>query len=255
MEISQTSSSAIRYLEALRRLGPSTLDQLSAEIGELLATSKRRLLTLEQHGMVRLGSDLRWRLGPALLHLAAHAPDPLVSLASGPIRRLAERVSGTVVLARCRPPYFEIVWEQDGRSGPLRFENYTGVKMEMWQAPPGLAFVASLTSEQRDEIRARADNPAVVDEALQQLTTRGRVVLPSVLVTGRVGVSVPIVIADPPATIGSLTVSISDESEDHTSVIVDLLLETVNEIVKRVPASRTDLLRDRHDPLSVQVTT
>ena len=237
MEISHTVSSAIRYLEHLAQLGPLTLKQIAEGIGESNATGARRLRTLEQHGFVRQLSDQTWTLGPSLLHLTSHVPDPLIAFTAGPIRRLAERVSGTIVLARCVSPFFEIVVEQEGRGSSPRIEDLTGVRIEIWRAAPGLAFLASLSEEEREEIRDRAEEPQVVDDALRQLALRGRVVLPSRIVKDRVGIAAPIVTEHPPATWGSLTVSVPDESEEHTAVITDMLMDAVGEAATRISAS------------------
>lgn len=234
MEVSQTTSAALNYLELLREHGPHASDDLASFTGEAIATAMRRLRTLERHGLVRQRSDRKWTLGPTLLYLASKTPEPLIEVSAEPITRLAQQMSCTVVLAKLAPPFFEIVLEQDGRGGGLRIEHLAGVQLELWQAPPGLALLGSLTPEELAEVEGRSEDPAIIADALQQLEQRGRIISPSRLIQDRIGIAAPILSESHGAALGSVTVSVPHESDEHLSNIAQHLLEAVHKIEQRV---------------------
>jgi DNA-binding IclR family transcriptional regulator len=98
-ETSQTLDRGVRVLEVLSRTaGGRTITELAGELAVSRTVVYRLLATLEQHALIRRGTDGRVRLGLGVLQLALRA-QPLLGEAARPVlRRLAENVGATAHL-------------------------------------------------------------------------------------------------------------------------------------------------------------
>lgn len=79
---------------------PSGLTELCQETGLPRATAHRLAVGLQAHGLLERDSRGRWRPGPLLAVLAAHAPDPLVVAAAEVLPRLRDHTGESVQLYR-----------------------------------------------------------------------------------------------------------------------------------------------------------
>lgn len=79
---------------------PSGLSELCEATGLPRATAHRLAVGLESHGLLERDHHGRWRPGPLLAVLAAHAPDPLVTAAAEVLPRLRDRTGESVQLYR-----------------------------------------------------------------------------------------------------------------------------------------------------------
>jgi DNA-binding IclR family transcriptional regulator len=98
-ETSQTLDRGVRVLELLSRTtGGRTVTELAGELAVSRTVVYRLLATLEQHALIRRGTDGRVRLGLGVLQLALRV-QPLLGEAARPVlRRLAEDVGATAHL-------------------------------------------------------------------------------------------------------------------------------------------------------------
>lgn len=79
---------------------PSGLSELCESTGLPRATAHRLAVGLETHGMLERDARGRWRPGPLLAVLSAHAPDPLVVAAGEVLPRLRDHTGESVQLYR-----------------------------------------------------------------------------------------------------------------------------------------------------------
>lgn len=79
---------------------PCGLAELCERTGLPRATAHRLAAGLEAHRLVAREPDGRWRIGPAVIELAAHADDPLLAAAAVVLPRLRERTGESVQLYR-----------------------------------------------------------------------------------------------------------------------------------------------------------
>lgn len=79
---------------------PSGLSELCEQTGLPRATAHRLAVGLETHGMLERDARGRWRPGPLLAVLSAHAPDPLVVAAAEVLPRLRDHTGESVQLYR-----------------------------------------------------------------------------------------------------------------------------------------------------------
>lgn len=80
--------------------GPTALPDLCETTGLPRATAHRLAVGMETHGLLQRDARGRWRPGPLLAALAAHAPDPLVTAAAEVLPRLRDRTGESVQLYR-----------------------------------------------------------------------------------------------------------------------------------------------------------
>lgn len=90
---------AVEVLHAVAG-SPCGLSQLCERTGLPRATAHRLAAGLETHRLLARDGDGRWRVGPALAELAAHADDPLRAAASTVLPRLREITGESVQLYR-----------------------------------------------------------------------------------------------------------------------------------------------------------
>jgi DNA-binding IclR family transcriptional regulator len=101
--VQETSQTLDRGLRVLTLLADSpeglTVTEIAGALGVSRTVVYRLVVTLEQHGLLRRGSDGRCRLGLAVLALARQV-QPLLREASLPaLRRLAEATNATAYLS------------------------------------------------------------------------------------------------------------------------------------------------------------
>ena len=98
-ETSQTLDRGLRVLELLAESPEGlTVTDIAGRLGVSRTVVYRLVVTLEQHGLLRRGSDGRARTGLAVLTLARHV-QPLLRESAGPIlRRLADSAGATAQL-------------------------------------------------------------------------------------------------------------------------------------------------------------
>jgi DNA-binding IclR family transcriptional regulator len=91
-----------KAVEVLRAAAsePCALSELCARTGLPRATAHRLAVGLELHGLLRRGTDGRWRPGPTLSELAATGADPLLDAASAVLPRLRDITGESVQLYR-----------------------------------------------------------------------------------------------------------------------------------------------------------
>lgn len=79
---------------------PCGLAELCERTGLPRATAHRLAAGLEVHRLLARGGDGRWRIGPAVTELAAHASDPLLAAGAVVLPRLREITGESVQLYR-----------------------------------------------------------------------------------------------------------------------------------------------------------
>jgi DNA-binding IclR family transcriptional regulator len=79
---------------------PCGLAELCDRTGLPRATAHRLAAGLEVHRLLARDGDGRWRLGPAISELAAHADDPLLAASAAALPRLREITGESVQLYR-----------------------------------------------------------------------------------------------------------------------------------------------------------
>lgn len=79
---------------------PTALPELCESTGLPRATAHRLAVGMETHGLLERDTRGRWRPGPLVATLAAHAPDPLVTAAAEVLPRLRDRTGESVQLYR-----------------------------------------------------------------------------------------------------------------------------------------------------------
>ncbi len=91
-----------KAVEVLRTAAsePCALSELCSRTGLPRATAHRLAVGLELHGLLRRGSDGRWRPGPALSELAAAGGDPLLEAAAAVLPRLRDVTGESVQVYR-----------------------------------------------------------------------------------------------------------------------------------------------------------
>lgn len=98
-ETSQTLDRGLRVLSVLADSPEGlTVTEVAAALGVSRTVVYRLIVTLEQHGLVRRGTDGRCRLGLAVLTLARQVQPLLRDAAMPVLRRLAEGIGATAYL-------------------------------------------------------------------------------------------------------------------------------------------------------------
>ncbi|MBM3686876.1 MAG: helix-turn-helix domain-containing protein [Actinobacteria bacterium] len=98
-ETSQTLDRGLRVLSVLADSPEGlTVTEVAAALGVSRTVVYRLIVTLEQHGLVRRGTDARCRLGLAVLTLARQVQPLLRDAAMPVLRRLAEGAGATAYL-------------------------------------------------------------------------------------------------------------------------------------------------------------
>ncbi|MBS4726945.1 IclR family transcriptional regulator [Mycobacterium sp. SM1] len=90
---------AVGVLQAIAE-SPCGLAELCDRTGLPRATAHRLAAGLEVHRLLARDADGRWRLGPALGELAAHAADPLLAAAAMVLPRLRDTTGESVQVYR-----------------------------------------------------------------------------------------------------------------------------------------------------------
>jgi DNA-binding IclR family transcriptional regulator len=131
-ETSQTLDRGLRVLSVLADSPEGlTVTEVAAALGVSRTVVYRLVVTLEQHGLVRRGSDGKCRLGLAVLGLARQVQPLLRDAALPVLRRLAESAGSTAYLgmadgqdlltvAVAEPPRSDVhIWYRLGSRIPL----------------------------------------------------------------------------------------------------------------------------------------
>ncbi len=99
-ETSQTLDRGLRVLELLADAPEGlTVTEIAAKLAIARTVVYRLVVTLEQHAMLRRGSDGRCRLGMAILSLGRQVQPVLRDAAVPALRRLADTVGATAYLS------------------------------------------------------------------------------------------------------------------------------------------------------------
>jgi AcrR family transcriptional regulator len=99
-ETSQTLDRGLRVLEVLAEAPDGlSVTELAAALGVSRTVVYRLVVTLEQHALLRRGSDGRARLGMGVLSLARQVQPVLRDAAMPALRRLADATSATAYLS------------------------------------------------------------------------------------------------------------------------------------------------------------
>src|SRR6478752_10690372 len=100
--VAETSQTLDRGLSVLELLSDSsdglTVTEIAARLGVSRTVVYRLVVTLEQHALLRRGTDGRCRLGMAVLALARQVQPVLREAAIPALRRLADAVGATAHL-------------------------------------------------------------------------------------------------------------------------------------------------------------
>jgi DNA-binding IclR family transcriptional regulator len=131
---------------------PATAPGLADACGLNRSTAWRILATLEHHGLVERDPETsRYRLGVAVLKLAAAAGDePLVRLAHPVLRRLADATGETVNLALARR--LELVYADQVQARHVMAPNWLGHPVPLHATSTGKAFLAALPDAEIDAL-------------------------------------------------------------------------------------------------------
>lgn len=147
---------------------PCGLSELCRRTGLPRATAHRLAVGLEVHGLLRRGSDGRWRPGPALAELAEQSADPLLEAAAEVLPRLRDITGESVQLYRREGMVRVCIAAAEPTSG-LRDTVPVGTRLPMtagsgakvlaaWLDPPtqqSLLAEATFTSQMLAEVRKR----------------------------------------------------------------------------------------------------
>jgi DNA-binding IclR family transcriptional regulator len=131
---------------------PETAPALADVCGLNRSTAWRILATLEHHGLVERDPDTsRYRLGVAVLRLAAAAgEEPLVRLAGPILRRLADATGETANVAVARR--LELVYADQVQAPHVMAPNWLGHAVPLHATSTGKAFLAALPDSELDAL-------------------------------------------------------------------------------------------------------
>ncbi|MXP19795.1 helix-turn-helix domain-containing protein [Gordonia sp. HNM0687] len=152
----QSVDRAITVLQVLARRGPSTVTELSGEVGLHKSTTFRLLSTLEARGIVEQEESRgRYHLGYGIVQLAAGATRryDLSVISRGVCQTLAAEVGETVNIV-IRDDDAVISIDQVIGSSTITTVNWVGQRSPIHATSAGRVFLASMTTDERDEVLA-----------------------------------------------------------------------------------------------------
>lgn len=184
------ASSLIRGLEILRtfKVTDSTLgnQDIMDRTGLPKATVSRLTYALVSLGYLNYDESMgRYSIGPSTVSLgySALSSTPVVRFVQPLLRRLADKTGVAAALGTRNG--LEMIYLANCRAfGPVTLQLNVGSQLPIWRTAMGLAYVAGMTPELRDDLIAKliAQEPKnrraireAIDEAMQSYKSRGYV--------------------------------------------------------------------------------
>lgn len=151
---------------------PCGLTELCDHTGLPRATAHRLAAGLEAHRLLaRDGNDGRWRIGPAVTELAAHAGDPLLAAGAVVLPRLREITAESVQLYRREGNERVCIAALEPPAG-LRDTVPVGARLPM-SSGSGAKVLLAYDGDDGPADRKRVSPPAYTDRALAEVRRRG----------------------------------------------------------------------------------
>lgn len=236
MESSQKVNESIKILQYLSKAQEASSEAISQELALPVQTVNRTLTTLRKFNFVAKTVSKSWKLGIALLRIANTVPSPTLEASKSAVEDLAMRSGGAAILAISRFPYFTVLMERDGNQGPLRLESLASVGYPLHMAPPGIAILSHLDSDQKESILENVENRELVLDACNHVVKHGWAIFESFVIPGRHGICAPI-FGPNEEILGSITIALPSSRAAELEGFAEMLTSATERISEKLKSN------------------